>query len=114
MAARAAERAARQKAEARAAGVAAEERRRAGHEAHHLHVRYGMNYRTCSCGEDEFGCWTIAIDDRYWSGDPAEVAQARREDDDFRAWVTCCYCGEAGVAADDVMDTWPPQPLRGC
>lgn len=121
MAARAAERAAREKAQAEAAEAAGRERRIAeglpeptswpGHEAHHLHVRAGANYRTCSCGEDEPGCWTVADDARYWSDDPAQVAQAQREDDDFRAWVTCCYCGETGVTADDVLGVWPPGRL---
>lgn len=85
-----------------------------GHEAHHWHVRHGANYRTCSCGEFvPSGCWSVALDDaRYWSDDPAEAAQARREDDDFRAWVTCCYCGETGVTADDVLGTWPPRRLE--
>lgn len=86
-----------------------------GHETHHWHVRYLANYRTCSCGGDvPSGCWTVGMDDaRYWSDDPAEVAQAQREDDDFRAWVTCRHCGETGVTADDVFGTWPPRTLEG-
>ena len=130
MAGRAAERAAprkaeaaRQQAEAEAAEVAERERRRTeglpepvdypGHETHHWHVRYGICCQTCSCGELAGGFWSFVPDDRCWSDDPAEVARMRREDDDFRAWVTCCYCGETGVTAYDVFGTWPPRKLEG-
>lgn len=110
MAARAAERAARRKAEE--AGELPEAMDRPGHEGHHWHVRYGANYRTCSCGETDAGCWTVVPDERCWSDDPAEVAQMRREDEDFQAWVTCLHCGETGVTADDVMGTWPPRKVH--
>ena len=121
MAARAAGRAARQEAEAEAAEVAERDRRTAeglpepvgypGHEGHHWHVRYGANYQTCSCGGFvPSGCWTAG----YVSlpEDPAEAAQAQREEDDYRAWVTCRYCCETGVTADDVLGVWPPRKVH--
>jgi hypothetical protein len=65
-----------------------------GHYGHHMHIE--GNGIVCSCGQI-MGNFTIAIDPRYWSDDPAEKAQARREDEDWYAWVTCSVCGRKGV-----------------
>jgi len=77
-----------------------------GHRGHHLHWEWGAT--VCSCGK-LMGVACIAIDPRYFSDDPAEVAAAEREDEDFRAWVTCCICGRTGVQANGLG--WPPEPL---
>jgi hypothetical protein len=116
MAARAAERAA-----GRSAAEAAErEGRRAsgepgnvgvpGHKDHHWHVK--SNYTICSCGELIGGAFTVALDQRWWSDDPAERAAVEREEADFQAWITCRYCGQVGVIADDDFGVWPPRTLN--
>jgi len=48
----------------------------AGHRSHHQHV--DGNAFVCSCGQIR-GVFTVALDERYWSGDPAEVEAARRD-----------------------------------
>ena len=66
----------------------------AGHEGHHGHMAHGSI--ECSCGE-MLGVICYVIDGRYFSNDPALIAQARREEEDFDAWVTCSVCGKTGV-----------------
>jgi hypothetical protein len=78
------------------------------HGGHHSHVR--GNVVLCSCGE-VFGCFSFAPDPRLWSDDPAECAQARREEDDFQAWIICRTCGERGVIAAEDFGTWPPRTI---
>ena len=65
-----------------------------GHYGHHTHVQ--GNGTVCSCGQ-VWGCFSFVPDPRYWSGDPAEVAQAEREEADWLAWVRCSLCGMRGV-----------------
>ena len=116
MAARAAQRATRQRQAEEAAETA---RRQAilaagfdpdmpeGHESHHWHCQ-GNGY-VCSCGQLHGGIWSWAPDARWSSDDPAERAQVEREEADWQAWITCHICGMPGVTADDV--TWPPRTL---
>lgn len=78
-----------------------------GHEAHHWHTR-GNGYE-CSCGQLIGGIWSFIPDARLWSGDPAERAQAEREEADWLAWISCHICGDPGVTAQDV--TWPPRRI---
>lgn len=78
-----------------------------GHEAHHWHTR--GNTHQCSCGQLPGGIWSFIPDARLWSDDPAERAQAEREEADWLAWISCYTCGEPGVTAQDV--TWPPRRI---
>jgi hypothetical protein len=80
----------------------------AGHEGHHEHVQ--GNGIICSCGEC-LGVFTVALDPRFWSGDPAERAAAAREHTDFQAWISCRHCGRRGVVAAEDFGTWPPRTL---
>jgi len=79
-----------------------------GHEAHHWHAR-GNGYE-CSCGQLHGGIWSFVPDARWGSDDPAEVAQVRREETDWLAWISCYICGAPGVTAQDV--TWPPRRME--
>lgn len=65
-----------------------------GHYGHHMHIE--GNASVCSCGA-VMGCFSFVPDPRYWSDDPAEVEQARREEADWLAWVRCSVCGLHGV-----------------
>lgn len=80
-----------------------------GHEDHHTHANMSGGV-VCSCGLF-LGQACIVPDSRFWSEDPAEVEQARREDEDFRAWVTCRVCGQTGVVLDDDFGAWPPRRI---
>ena len=73
---------------------------------HHWHAY--VNYTICSCGTPG-GVWTVSVDPRYWSDDPAEQEQAQREDRDFQAWLECDICGQRGTMNDE-HTAWPPQP----
>jgi len=107
---------AKQRAAGRAAAEAAEEQcadaaEAPRHEGHHRHAEH--NWFICSCGDPEtVGVFTVTVDLRYWSDDPAERAQARREEDDFNAWISCRHCGRQGVIAGDVFGVWPPRRAR--
>jgi hypothetical protein len=77
---------------------------------HHWHVE--SNWTVCSCGDPRTtGVFTVSVDSRYWSEDPAELAAVQREEADFEAWISCMHCGKRGVIADDVFGVWPPRTL---
>ncbi len=107
MAVRAAERAARRKAE-----EPPEPDMPPGHEGHHSHVPFGYNFTVCSCGVADGGCWSFVPDSRCWSEDPAVRAQLAREEADFEAWLTCRICGQEGVMAAEDFGIWPPRTLE--
>ncbi len=105
MAARAAERAKRRKAEEPPEDDGP---RWPGHEGHHEHVE-GSSF-ICSCGDPAtIGVFTVAYD---WSDDPAEMARIERENTDFFAWLECHACGKKGVQAADTFGVWPPRRLE--
>jgi hypothetical protein len=70
----------------------------AGHQGHHVHVEY--NAFVCSCGAG-LGCFSFVPDPRWWSDDPAVVDEVRREEDAWRASISCSYCGRSGVVAEE-------------
>lgn len=74
-----------------------------GHRGHHMHVT--GNATVCSCGQ-MMGIFSYVPDPRNWSDDPAEIAQVRREEEDWLNWVTCTVCGAKGVQLDGLG--WPP------
>jgi hypothetical protein len=104
MAARAAE---RERRKASAAPEPPEPCMPSGHEGHHWHVQ--GNGMICSCGHLAGGVFSYMPDPRFWSDDPAERAQAEREETDWQAWISCRICGAPGVTAEDV--SWPPRTL---
>jgi len=73
---------ANQRAAGRAAAEAAEEQcadaaEAPRHEGHHRHAEH--NCFICSCGDPEtVGVFSVAVDPRYWSDDPASTAGALR------------------------------------
>jgi hypothetical protein len=67
------------------------------HPGHHTHVE--GNATVCSCGT-VWGCFSFVPDPRYWSDDPAEVAAAQREHQEYVDSISCAICGKRGVIAE--------------
>jgi hypothetical protein len=65
-----------------------------GHERHHWHVPYGLDYMVCSCGgADSSDRFRIVPDTNGW----------------FEGWFTCRLCGQKDVRAVSDLEIylWP-------